>query len=144
MESVEPLIEFILHLRKGLEKGQSLQKMIEIFLQTATKSHFKWELMRVYASLSQGQSLQPLLETTQSRLRRQLWILIQRSREGEPILPFIVALESEALLAFEDCTTNHLQKLPFLMMIPLLFFMFPAFGLLILGPILDIFFHSLQ
>lgn len=144
MGSIAPILEFIFILKKGLEKGHPASKVIETFLQSADSSDFKIELIRVHACLAQNKPLQQLLAQSRSRLRRQLWLLIERSQRGEPILPFLQALESETLLAFEDAMTRQIQKLPFLMMLPLLLFQFPAFGLLILGPILDILFHSLK
>jgi hypothetical protein len=144
MGSLAPILEFIFILKKCLEKGQPTTRAIEIYLQSSESSDFQLELMRVHTRLLQSKPLQELLIKSRSRLRRQLWLLIERSQQGEPILPFLQALESETLLAFEDAMTRQIQKLPFLMMIPLLLFQFPAFGLLILGPILDILFHSLK
>ncbi|MFN7904577.1 MAG: hypothetical protein ACK5P5_05285 [Pseudobdellovibrionaceae bacterium] len=144
MGSLAPIIEFLFLLRKTLEKGHPTKKAIEIYLQSAQSSDFKLELIHFHVSQTQGQPINHVLFSSKFRLRRQLWVLMDRSRQGEPILPFLLALEAEALATFEDIATQNTQKLPFLMMIPLLLFQFPAFGLLILGPLLDIFLHSMN
>ena len=144
MGNLTPLLDFLFLLRRNLEKGHPAKWTIENYLQSAAPSDFKSELLRVQLCFIQEQSLQPLLRTSKYRLRRQLWVLIEKSRGGEPILPFLVALESDAICAVEDLADRQTKKLPFLMLIPLLLFQFPAFGLLILGPLLDIFLHSMK
>ncbi len=144
MGNLTPLIDFLLFLRRNLEKGHSSKWSIDSFLQSAEPSDFKNELLRVQICFIQEQSLQPLLRDSKFRLRRQLWVLLEKSRAGEPILPFLLALEEDAIAAFEEKAEQQTRKLPFLMLLPLLFFQFPAFGLLILGPLLDIFLHSMK
>ncbi|MEN0059151.1 MAG: hypothetical protein AAGB31_09985, partial [Bdellovibrio sp.] len=52
-------------------------------------------------------------------------------------------LEEEIIEACREEMAERLAQLPFILLVPLLLFQFPAFLLLLFGPLLNNFFHSL-
>lgn len=65
-----------------------------------------------------------------------LFDLLMRGRRGEPILAVLEQLYEEVEHAADLELQRHLSQLPFLALLPLLFLQFPAFLLLLLGPVL--------
>lgn len=62
--------------------------------------------------------------------------IIVRGSAGQPILEILHALTCEIERIAEDSLEIHIQTLPFKQLIPLLIFQFPAFLLLLVGPLL--------
>jgi hypothetical protein len=53
-----------------------------------------------------------------------------------PILAHLIELENEVVRSCESELEEQIQKLPIKLMLPVLFLMFPAYLILLLGPIL--------
>lgn len=68
--------------------------------------------------------------------QKAFWNLVERGCAGQPVLESLDELEKEVLLAAEMELDEHLASLPFKVLIPLLLFQFPAYLLLLLGPML--------
>jgi hypothetical protein len=62
--------------------------------------------------------------------------LIVRGTAGQPVLEMLKTLTAEIERVAEDCLESHVQTLPFKQLIPLLIFQFPAFLVLLVGPLL--------
>jgi hypothetical protein len=71
-----------------------------------------------------------------SDYQRAFWELISRGLEGQPIVEPLTALEAEIETAANHELDQHLATLPFKALIPLLGLQFPAFALLLLGPLM--------
>ena len=71
-----------------------------------------------------------------SDYQRAFWELISRGMEGQPIIESLTALEAEIEIAAHHELDQHLATLPFKALIPLLALQFPAFALLLLGPLM--------
>ena len=71
-----------------------------------------------------------------SPLRRAVIDTIERGLSGQPTREHLQALEFEVERAANAELEAHISALPFKVLIPLLLFYFPAFLLLLLGPLL--------
>lgn len=76
--------------------------------------------------------------------RRQVLQLLEKGIKKEPIYNQILILEHEIYQACEREIQEKLIKLPYLVMIPVLFFQFPALLTVIFGPLLQNFIESLR
>lgn len=71
----------------------------------------------------------------ESSYQKALFALLERGLSGQPILEALQALESETLRAASSELDTHVGRLPFLSMVPLFTFQFPAYLILLIGPI---------
>lgn len=78
-----------------------------------------------------------------SLYRRSLLQILERGLRGEAVYSVLLQLETELVEACQEEISNKVARLPFILLIPLLLFQFPAFLMLLFGPLLQNFFHSL-
>ena len=115
MESLNPCLSCLLHIRLGLQSGESLRQSLHRFIAQHQNS-LSGLLHQWLIFYDQGQEFD--LTSVKSVYRRQLLRLFRQGLNGRPV----------SLRA----------------MLPLLFFQFPAYLLLLLGPILLQFIKGLQ
>ena len=141
MESVAPPLALLLCVKRAIEKGQPVRVGILYYLKRH-EGDFPQFVMRWMGHLQQGQDATTYIETEKSMHRRILIQLLERGLRGEAIYPTLLQLESEIIEACQDELGTKLARLPFILLIPLLLFQFPAFLMLLFGPLLKNFFHS--
>lgn len=135
MEVLAPSLRLVQSVRYSMEAGDSVRIGVREYL-SQPKDSFSRDVAAWMTLLERGCGTQEFLQKIQNPIRRQVLILLERGIAGEPILTALVAMDDEiqeqSLLQIE----SFLAQLPFRMMIPLLFFVFPAFLVLLLGPLL--------
>lgn len=134
MENISPTLLLLLDVRAALENGTSVRTGVLQFLKTPQES-FTEIVSTWLLKLDQGQETQTLLAKLHP-CRRTLLLLLEKGIKGVPILSQIVELEAEVIRSCEAELEEQIQKLPIKLMIPVLFLMFPAYLILLLGPIL--------
>ncbi len=135
MEGLNPGLNLLLRCRRAIENGKPLSLAVREYIQNE-KGEFSLEILRWYSLYEQGQSCEPLLKRIKSPYRRQLLEVLERGLKKESIGHILAVLEVEVQEACEQEIQNTLTDLPYLVMLPLLLFQFPAFLLLLLGPFL--------
>lgn len=70
-----------------------------------------------------------------SHWQEAFWELLERGCGGQPISEALLQLQEEVEKAVDHELELHIAGLPFKALVPLLLFQFPAFLLLLLGPI---------
>lgn len=137
MENLAPPLEFVLHLRFSLEKGESLKTSLKKYLQKSS-SQCEWALLlaKWVAFKEIGKSTATMGTETKSIYRRALLDLLEAGFRGEPIYQMVCQVEDELVEASQSEMSRYISTLPFKSLIPLLLFQFPAFLLLLLGPLL--------
>lgn len=137
MENLNPCLSLALTVRRGLEKGESPRRGIQVFLLSSSD-----EFARGCAEWLAGREHRRPTENWINQLpphRRALIRILERGLNGESIGPSLATLEEEIVEACRIEQEEYLAKLPFLMMIPLFLLLFPALLLLLIGPFLDVF-----
>jgi hypothetical protein len=71
----------------------------------------------------------------QSVCRQSLFLIFDAGMAGQPIIPSLKDLRTEMEAQLELDMKTHIESLPLKMLVPLLLCMFPAFLILLLGPI---------
>jgi hypothetical protein len=107
------------------------------------RSGYAKDVSKWISLCDQGLDTTQALQKQRSRYRRSLLELLERGLRGESIYVYLCQLEQETIEACQDEISRKLSKLPFLLLGPLLLMQFPAFLLLLFGPLLQNFFHSL-
>ena len=142
MEGIAPPLGLLLAVKRCLEKGQPVKVGIQYYLKR-NQGAFVAVVGQWLALIQQGKDTQPLISQLSSQHRQVLLQLLERGLRGEAIYNVLQTLEEEILEACHEELTNKLAQLSFILLIPLLLFQFPAFLLLLFGPLLQNFFHSL-
>ncbi len=99
-------------------------------------SVFATDLRKFLFAWDQGQDWRSTVIAIKSPHRRALLDLLAMALAGQPILQNLEELKREICEAVDIEIKNHIELLPVKMLIPLLFFQFPAFLILLFGPLL--------
>lgn len=142
MEGLAPPLELLLCVKRSIEKGQSVKIGVLDYIKCGDPE-FSAQVTRWLALLQQGQDTQGHLQSLSSLHRRTLLQVLERGLvRGEAIHAVLTSIEEELVEACHEEITNKIAQLPFIMLVPLLLFQFPAFLILLFGPLLKNFFHS--
>lgn len=136
MESIAPPLELLWSVKSSLEAGETLRKGISNFILNH-KSSFSEQTQHWLNYLNQGLSSDSLLSKESSIYRVQLFLLLEQGLRGSPIYSKLLDFELELIRACENEIQEHLDSLHFKILIPILIFQFPAFLLLLFGPLLN-------
>ena len=141
MEGVAPPLALLSAVKRSIEKGESVKQGIMTYLRNE-EGDFPKFVTQWLAILQQGQDVKAHLSTCSSLYRRSLLQILERGLRGEAINAVLLRIEEELIEACHEEITTKIARLPFIMMVPLLLFQFPAFLALLFGPLLKNFFHS--
>ncbi|MBL7555049.1 MAG: hypothetical protein JNM24_04435 [Bdellovibrionaceae bacterium] len=157
MEDLAPPLELLLVVKSSIEKGKSIQDGIKRYLSTQSGHVFANQMFRSaeprsfvaitrqwFLLIERQMATQELVAGVKSIYRRQLLQLLEKGIRKEPIYNQILILEHEIYQACEREIQEKLIKLPYLVMIPVLFFQFPALLTVIFGPLVQNFIESLR
>lgn len=133
----------ILKLKKCLQKGDSVLKSVQKILQQPMEQSIYCQLMIVIRAYQDASCIDWAQFKNCSTQRRALFLIIQAGLQGKPIFDQLCRLEEETLYQIEIETEEFLATLPIHSMLPLTFLIFPAFMLLLLGPLIHDFFNML-
>lgn len=142
MDHIAPPLLLVAHVKRSIEVGSSLRSGVFAFIHRS-RSDFSKDVSKWISLRDQGLESSLVLEKQRSQYRRSVLELLERGLRGESIYGYLCQLEQEIMEACEDEISRKLSKLPFLLLGPLLLMQFPAFLLLLFGPLLENFFHSL-
>jgi len=135
METLAPPLRLIQTVRYTMESGESLRAGIHEYLRTPP-DHFSMQVQTWLQLLERGCSTSEWLEQLESPVRRHLLLLFERGLRGESVLEALIAMDIEVQEQSMAEIEKFLGELSFRMLLPLLFFVFPAFLTLLLGPLL--------
>lgn len=142
MEDLRFLLKLCLHVRVSMEGGESLRASIDRFSNFEhSKNHFKLKEWLSHHEQSDGECRADQLFAN-NHIQIFLGIMAD-GLMGHSIFERLKSLEEELIEVCKDAFQRELDRLPYILMVPLLLFMFPAYLLLLLGPILNMFLNQL-
>lgn len=145
MEGLAPSLKCLIEIQSSLQNGETVRSGVLRFLKTVgTRDPFAKSLRRIVFAWDQGQEWRSIATEVESAHRRALIELIISGFMGQSVLPQIEELKREMTLACEIEMKQFVDMLPLKMLIPLLIFQFPAFLLLLFGPLLSRFVEELS
>ncbi len=141
MENLNPTLRLIMSLREGLEKGESPRQSLQNFIQTET-GPLAENLKLWWIQLETRSAEPPCFQLTRSQ--KATVNLIQRSFQGESIGAGLALLQQEVTEKCENQIEAYVQGLPLRSLLPLIFLIFPAYLLILLGPLVEELIHSIN
>lgn len=139
MENLKDLLALTLRLRTSLECGEALRPVLTEFFKT-NETHFSIKLSEWLFLFDQtGKSHQVFV----SHHAQILVTILAEGLGGHAIYERLLGYEEELLEHIENVIQQKLDALPYILMVPLLLLMFPAYLILILGPVLNNFIQNM-
>ena len=143
MEDLAPPLILILYIKRSMESGKSVNEGLRNYLHEV-KDEFSPVVLQWFGAVEKESDYEELLMGIKSQYRKALLRLLFRGLKRESIYNALLNLEQETIQACQLEIDEKLTKLPYVLMIPVLFFQFPALLLLILGPLIQNFIESLK
>ncbi len=132
---IPPPLQFARELHWRLLSGQSMRESMRLCLESSPSS-FAALLGEWWGQYLRDVTSAPNLKLFPTRHQEALIDLILRGACCQPTTEALAALCLEMETAAAAELEEHIGKLPFKLLIPLLLFYFPAFLILLLGPLL--------
>lgn len=118
-----------------MSAGKSMNEAFQLYLER-TNDDLASRLRQLWILKLKNPRAQTTSEELPTYFQRAFWQLIERGTRGEPTMEALRALESEVESAAQAELDAHVAALPFKVLLPLLLFQFPAYLILLLGPLL--------
>lgn len=142
MEGLNPCLDLVFTLRRGVDAGESPRTTLRRWCQSATPFALqceKWMLL-----YEKGGDADRVFAEVGSKHRRMVLRLIAKSMEGHSIQSALKDLEGEVIAACREEMDRHVALLPYKLMVPLLTLVLPALLILLFGPLLSLLSQSLS
>lgn len=131
MVPLAPPLKAVLEIRLQMENGISISQSVKNYVQNQPQDEFAKELGLWLFSKETGQRFEKNL----SLQRKNLMEILNRGLKGDPIMEYLKDFEKETMETCKEELEKHLEKLPYVYLVPLMLFQFPAFLLLLIGPL---------
>ncbi len=138
MESIAPPLKCLLEMQSALQNGETVRAGLEHYVHLSATG-FCGDVRRFLFDWDQGRDWRQHLAKEPSPYRRALLELAAAALSGQSIQTQLQELRDEVEHACEAETKERLDILPLHMLFPLLFFLFPAYLLLLFGPLVSSF-----
>lgn len=119
-----------------LESGEAIRPSLAAFA-SSHQSELGLQVATWISLLERGLQTSSYLAQIKSPVRRQMFFVFERGLRGESILGSLVQMESELLDHCYEQIEKHMVILPLKMLLPLMGFIFPAFLIIVLGPLIQ-------
>lgn len=137
MESLAPPLQLTLLVRTSIECGESVRIGIFKYIQCEQGEYVNqlrsWLVL--YDQGAEEKSLK-LVRGIKSPYRRAVIDVLTQGLKGRSIYKNLIELEQEIKSAAERELAEYISLLPIKLLLPLLLFQFPAYLILILGPLI--------
>lgn len=136
MEGLAPPLKCLIEVQAAIRNGEAIRAGLARYVQiAAANDSFASSVRSFLIAWERGQSWRHVLEG-QSAQRRALLEVFAFGLSGQSVSSQLDALREEITKACDAEIKEHLEMLPLKMLAPLLLFQFPAFLLLMFGPLL--------
>ena len=135
MEYLAPPLKAILQIRFSIENGKSLKGALQGYI-SENNDEFALQIQDWFSDIK-GHSNKVM--KSHNFLRSQFFSVMKMGLNGQPISKELLILEEEMMNISKEDIHAHLDRLPSIALIPLLSLQFPAFMMVLLGPILKVF-----
>ncbi len=136
MENLAPPLVCLLELQSALSNGESIRTGLGKYI-NQSQDEFAVLSKKFLFAWDKGQNWGRIINVEKSSYRRILLELIASGLAGLSIQNQLKEIQIEIERGMDLEIKRHIELLPLKMMIPLLLFQFPAFLLLLFGPILN-------
>lgn len=134
MEGLAPSLKCVVSLRLSLENGLSLRAALQHYF-NVEKDSFTVELRQWHMIFEKGDTTNKEWERNLNIYRQSIIYLIKEGLNGHSIATKFKELEEEIIVASDHELESYLNQLPFKVLFPLLFCLFPSYLILLFGPL---------
>lgn len=134
MENIAPPLRLVMSLRRSIENGDSMASALRKYL-GQSEDDLTSEITKLL--LQQPLTSEDREKHSFSPCREALFTVIQSGLAGQSVFAPLVQLEKEILALSYIDIEKTIQKIPLQLIWPVLFMQFPAYLMLLLGPLLD-------
>lgn len=139
MDDLAPPLKCILCIEQALSEGRSLQTGLKQYIASGKsspdKDHFSCEIQDILQTFLMDKN--PSLLKSKTIYRSALKDLIWSALKGQSIYKELQSLKEEITLASYTDVKAFIDSIPLKSTIPLLCLQFPAFLMLLMGPVLS-------
>jgi hypothetical protein len=139
MEYLAPPLKCLIMIRTTLENGESVIQGVRKYLSSVSDDFTPIVARWLF---EHEQSMAPTVQPMTPQ-RKVLLEVLRSGLYGQPIHLRLQQLEEDFIRCCDDQISREIDSLPLKLMIPLLLFQFPAYLLLLFGPLLKQFTRSL-
>ncbi len=137
MEGLAPPLACLIEIQSALQNGEAVRQGLARYLRGPQAANpFATDIKSFLFAWDQGQDWKIVVRKLRSPHRRALLEIVATGLSGQPIQAHLTELQTEITDACDLEIRRHLEVLPLKMLAPLLLFQFPAFLLLMFGPLL--------
>jgi len=130
LETIAEPLEFVCFLRLEMNNGKSLRRSLQATVMTF-QTTFSAEVSRWWEQREAGKRMD--IKKTSAAVQ-QFYHLLDISIDGTPIQEPLAELEAFMIEICKEDVNEHLERLPTIMMVPMVLCFYPAFLLLIVSP----------
>lgn len=142
MEDLAPPLRLTLSLRFDLERNLPVTAAIQNYVAKEREKEWRETVQMLLLQQQAGGSPDVIIRQQRSSYRRAIFSLILRGHRGEPIYSQLCQIEEEMLQASQEELEHFHLGLPIRTLLPLLLLQFPAFLILLIGPLLGALFSA--
>jgi hypothetical protein len=143
VEDIAPPLKCILAVRFALKSGFSIRQGLSDYIDFE-QDEFRFVIVQWLSLIEKGQSTHELILNQTSVYRSALLELLEFGMKGHSVLLHLQKLEAEIQERSWEEIEEAVILLPFKLLIPLLLFQFPAFLIILLGPIMGNFMEEMS
>lgn len=142
MEDLAPPLRLCLSLRFDLERNRPMTAAIQSYVAKEKEKDWREAVQMLLLQQQIGGETEKIVKSQKSSYRRAIFSLILRGHRGEPIYSQLCQIEEEMLQASQEELEHFHLALPIRTLMPLLLLQFPAFLILLIGPLLGALFSA--
>jgi hypothetical protein len=137
VEGLAPPLACLIEIQSALQNGEAVRQGLARYLRGPQSGDpYAQEIRNFIFAWDQGQDWKSVIRSLASPHRRALLEIAAVGLSGQPIQAHLNELQVEMTEACDLEIRRHLELLPLKMLLPLLLFQFPAYLLLMFGPLL--------
>ena len=147
MEGLAPPLQLAIEMQSSLANGESIRSGIARFASDSpmnTSCEFARVVRRFMIAWDQSQDWRSILKQIESPYRRSLLELAAHGLSGQSVQTPLAELQKEIENACDEEIKLHIDMLPLKMLLPLLLLQFPAFMMVLFGPLLSRFVEEMS
>lgn len=147
MEGLAPPLQLAIEMQSSLANGESIRSGIVRFASNSpinAAGEFARTVRRFLIAWDQSQDWRSILKQVESPYRRSLLELAANGLSGQSIQSALAELQREIEIACDEEIKLHIDMLPLKMLLPLLLLQFPAFMMVLFGPLLSRFVEEMS
>jgi hypothetical protein len=129
---IPPVLSAVRTVAWLIGSGRSMNEALRLYLQSH-EDPFASKIRDLHMALKTGHDIK---SDFSSPWQNAFWDLAVRGCNGQPVLEALRGLEDEVEQAAQAELNDHISTLPFKVMLPLLLFLFPAYLLVLIGPLM--------